>query len=140
MRVLIVVAVVLALAVTGCAGRAVIGAPVQAGEGPDAPGAEVVARGETLFRAGVEGAPPCSGCHQTREGGYGFSLGPNLAGVASRAAERVAGLSAAAYLEESILHPKNYVVGGFQVSMFAEYAAFLTPQEVEALVAYLLTL
>lgn len=97
-------------------------------------------RGERLFRVGVEGASPCLVCHVTSEGGAGFSLGPNLAGVGERAAGRVPGLSAEAYLTQSILAPESYVVPGFRVSMFDEYPAYLTPQDVADLVAYLLTL
>ncbi|MBN1963584.1 MAG: cytochrome c [Anaerolineae bacterium] len=104
------------------------------------PAAADPVRGETIFRAGTADAPPCSTCHQVSTDGMGFSLGPNLAGVAARAGARVDGMSTAQYLADSILHPEHYVVAGYHVSMFADYAAYLAPQDVADLVAYLLTL
>lgn len=97
-------------------------------------------RGEALFRAGVNDAPPCSACHLVVEGGTGFSLAPNLAGIATRAGGRIPSLTAEQYIEDSILHPQNYVVPGYHVSMYTEYATHLTPQDIADLVAYLMTL
>lgn len=97
-------------------------------------------RGEAIFRAGVSDAPPCSTCHLVRKGAAGFSLAPNLSGVAARAATRIDGMTAAAYIEDSILNPQNYVVPGYHVSMYTEYATYLSPQDIADLVAYLLTL
>ena len=129
---------IMALAVLGCArlDRLVARLAGQA----EAAAAGDPARGAAICRGGVEGAPPCVGCHLVRVGGAGFSLGPNLAGVGSRAAERVEGMSAAQYLEESILHPGSHVVAGYHVSMFADYADYLSPQDVADLIAYLLAL
>ena len=97
-------------------------------------------RGEMLFRAGVNDAPPCSACHLVAEGGTGFSLAPNLSGIATRAGGRIASLTAEQYIEDSILHPQNYVVPGYNVSMYTEYATHLSPQDLADLVAYLMTL
>ncbi len=97
-------------------------------------------RGEQIFRAGVAGAPPCSACHQVVEGNTGFSLAPNLSGIAARAAGRVTGMGARQYLEDSILHPQHHVVAGYHVSMFADYASYLSRQDLADLIAYLMTL
>lgn len=98
------------------------------------------ARGERLFREGVGGAPPCSACHLTAVGAPGFSLAPNLGGIAERAAGRIEGMTAQQYIEDSILHPTDLVIPGYHVSMFTDYADFLSPQDLADLVAYLLTL
>jgi mono/diheme cytochrome c family protein len=97
------------------------------------------ARGEQIFRTGVNGAPPCSACHQVTAGAVGFSLAPNLAGIAARAPERIATMTPEEYIEDSILHPAHYVVGGYHVSMFADYAAYLSPQDIADLTVYLMT-
>jgi mono/diheme cytochrome c family protein len=98
------------------------------------------AHGEQIFRTGVDGAPPCLTCHQVTQDGYGFSLAPNLSGIAERAPERIAGMSAEQYLMDSILYPEHHVVSGYHVSMFADYAAYLSQQDIADLIAYLLTL
>ncbi len=95
------------------------------------------ARGGEIFHHGSNDVPPCSSCHQTVLGATGFALGPNLADVNDRAAHRVAGLTAAAYLRQSILDPHAFVVPGFRDIMYAQYAEYLTPQAVNDLVAYL---
>ena len=98
-------------------------------------------RGAELFQIGAnDAAPPCATCHQVVSGGFGFTLGPNLEGIQTRAATRIAGMSAEQYIEDSILHPDHHVVPGFRVSMYANYADHLSAQAVADLVAYLMTL
>jgi len=68
-------------------------------------------------------------------------VGPSLAGVATRAQTRVPGLSAEAYLRQSILDPNAYVVEGFaEGQMLTNLGEILTPGQVDDLVAYLLAL
>ncbi len=68
-------------------------------------------------------------------------VGPSIVGVASRAAIRVAGVSADEYLRKSITAPSAFVVDGFDDGkMPTDWAAVLTAAEIDALVAYLLTL
>ncbi|MBZ0300940.1 MAG: cytochrome c [Anaerolineae bacterium] len=98
------------------------------------------ARGAEIFTHNQNEAPPCTTCHQVVKGGYGFSLGPNLENIADRAGSRIEGFSAEQYLEDSILQPAHYVVSGFHVSMYTEYAERLSAQDVADLVAYLMTL
>jgi cytochrome c2 len=96
-------------------------------------------RGTQLFREGIDDAPPCSACHQTVEGS-GLSLGPNLAGIASRASTRIHDIIAEDYLRASILEPGAYVVSGYRNIMYPDYAAHLSSQDVADLIAFLLTL
>ena len=67
-------------------------------------------------------------------------IGPSLAGIATRAANRMEGYDAPAYLEHSILFPKDYIVEGFTDTMPTNFGKDLTSEELDALVAYLMTL
>lgn len=67
-------------------------------------------------------------------------IGPSLAGIATRAASRVPGYDAQAYLETSILIPEDYLVDGFANTMPTNFGKELTSEEFTALVAYLMTL
>lgn len=78
----------------------------------------------------------CGSCHS-------FSpdtiiVGPSLAGVASRAGNRVAGQDAQTYLLTSILRPGDYLVEGFDNLMPGTFGKQLTGENIDALVAYLL--
>lgn len=97
-------------------------------------------RGAQIFMQGLADAPPCSTCHHTVTGQYGFSIGPNLAGVGERATTRVVGMTAVEYLRQSILEPRHYVVPGYRDMMYPDYSTHLTEADIEDLIAYLLTL
>jgi mono/diheme cytochrome c family protein len=99
-----------------------------------------LAAGEALFKQATIGAAPgCATCHSTEPGVV--IVGPSLAGVASRAGERVEGETAEQYLRNSILDPNAYVVEGFSPgTMYQNFADALSDQQVNDLVAYLLTL
>lgn len=90
-------------------------------------------RGQALFKTF------CSTCHAVR--GDRVVVGPSLDGVARRAATRIPGFTAEAYLEDSILNPDHYIVEGYVPgSMQQNFDRQLTSEEVNYLVAYLLTL
>ena len=91
--------------------------------------ADVSGNGIILF------AKNCTGCHST---GGKTVVGPGLAGVADRAATRVAGLSAEEYLEQSLRKPGAFVVDGFPMVM-PEWS-HLGNDSIDALVTYLQTL
>ena len=67
-------------------------------------------------------------------------IGPSLAGIATRAATRVEGYDAEAYIERSILVPYDYIVDGFTDTMPTNLSRELTSEELTAVVAYLMTL
>lgn len=98
------------------------------------------ANGDTLFhQATIGSAPGCVTCHSLEEGQV--LVGPSLHGIASRAGDRVEGQSAADYIHNSIVNPNAYVVEGFQEGlMYQNYAQDLTEEQINDLVAYLLTL
>ncbi len=88
-------------------------------------------RGQSLFTQNG-----CSACHTTT----GVKLvGPGLAGIYDRAAARVAGLSADAYIEQSIRQPGAFIVPEFPNVMLATFANLPAP-DLADLIAYLKTL
>lgn len=105
-------------------------------------------RGEELYRQeklGGGAAPGCISCHSLEPGEV--KVGPSHAEVGARA-ERVIddpnyngdATSAQEYLRESVIEPNAHVAEGFEPGvMFQDYAEVLTEQQVEDLVAFLLT-
>jgi len=68
-------------------------------------------------------------------------VGPSLAGIATRAAGRIPGMSAEEYIRQSILQPNAYVVPGFPSGVMPpDFSEILTPEQIDDLVAFLLTL
>jgi glucose/arabinose dehydrogenase len=98
---------------------------------------DLLALGETLFVNGANRAQACSVCHQLGDEDEA-ALGPQLRGRASALANRVEGLSAAEYVRQSILNPAAYLVEGYDNVMYPLYADQLSPDQVDALVAYVL--
>ena len=96
--------------------------------------------GKTLFnQAMIREAPGCVTCHSVEPDKV--VVGPSLAGVARRAGQRVPGKSASDYLSECITSPNAYVVEGFPSGvMYQKFEQVLAEDEINDLVAYLLTL
>ncbi len=101
----------------------------------------LIGMGRTLL--GSKGG--CLLCHKVSE--RGNTRGPDLRGVGARAALRKPGMSAEAYLVESLVNPGAYVVeefaaaGGVTIMPVATLPpAELSPTELKALVAYLQSL
>ena len=80
----------------------------------------------------------CGACHSIIEDT--IIVGPSLAGIASRAGERVEGEDARTYLYTSLLAPDRYLVDGFTNTMPLNFAKELTGEELDAVIAYLFTL
>jgi len=80
----------------------------------------------------------CARCHSLDEGKV--IVGPSLNGVASRAATRVDGLTAAEYFHLSITKPNAYLVDGFNDLMPSNLGQLLSEEEIEAVISYLFTL
>jgi mono/diheme cytochrome c family protein len=92
----------------------------------------VAAEGQTLFQQN------CASCHAVS--GDTIIVGPSLAGIVSRAATRVEGQSAAEYIQLSILRPGEYVVEGFSELMPTTFGTTLSGEQLDAIIAYLMTL
>lgn len=133
--ILFTILVILSLVLVACGG----------GDGDtsgESAGQDLVAQGEELYKGptiGSASSPGCVTCHSLEEGVT--LVGPSHAGVGARAGTLVAGMSAEEYLRESILEPNAHIVDGFSPGvMYQNYANELTTDEVDALVAYMLTL
>ena len=118
-----------------CATRLAVG-PIAPSPTATLDAASAAGRGQSLFTGTVA---RCSTCHALSADTV--IVGPSLAGVATRAADRVAGLSAEEYLYQSILDPDAFKAPGFEnTAMDPTLARTLTIEQVDDLVAYLLTL
>jgi nitric oxide reductase subunit C len=129
------------IVVSGVASRGLPGVEGQPGA------ADPVSRGKAVF----DGIGACASCHALTGGVV--LVGPPLAGVATRAGERVRASDyrgeardAVGYLRESVLAPSTHVVEPRYASpegaslMPGAYATLLTPEQVDDVVAYLTTL
>jgi mono/diheme cytochrome c family protein len=88
-------------------------------------------QGQTVFNL------RCAQCHATVPDTV--VIGPSLNGIASRAATRIDGYDAEAYIERSILVPNSYIVDGFPSTMPTNFGKELTSEELTAIVSYLMT-
>ena len=80
----------------------------------------------------------CAQCHALTP--ETIVIGPSLAGIADRASTRIEGSTAEEYIEDSILFPKDYIVEGFTDTMPTNFGKDLTSEELNGVVAYLMTL
>lgn len=96
---------------------------------PAQPLTEQEAQGQTVF------IQQCNACHSlvNPEGG----VGPSMVGIATTAQTRVAEQDAATYLRLSMTQPADYLVPEYDNVMPVRN---LSDEEIEAVVAYLLTL
>jgi nitric oxide reductase subunit C len=116
---------------------------------PDQPvSSDPVSQGDALFHQGDVG---CFACHSTAPGVN--MVGPSMAGLAERTEKTLespayggTARTVEEYVRESILTPSKYLVPGANYSsegtslMPAHFAESLQPAQVDALVAYLMTL
>lgn len=95
--------------------------------------------GKALFEKSALGSGAgCKTCHSLEPGVV--IIGPSLAEIGNLAGSRLQGKSAEAYLEESILNPDAYLVEGYPAGVMPKtYASHLTSEEVDSLVAFMLT-
>lgn len=94
------------------------------------------ATGQDLFSSSRVG---CGVCHSLTPDVE--LVGPSLAGVGLVAGDRISGTTAAEYLYESIVAPDSYVVDGYPAGQMLDiYEEELSEAEIDALVAYLLSL
>lgn len=138
---ILAVFVLLCLALAACGGGGG-GDEKESAQGSGEAAAGDAARGEELFKQstiGASAAPGCATCHSLEPG---LTLvGPSLADTGERAGSQVEGQSAEEYLRRSIVAPDEHVMEGFPAGvMYQKYGEDLSEQEIDDLVAYLLTL
>ena len=138
----IVIFLLLLLALTACGGQPAAPAQPTATAGDAAAGQALFAQPALVGKAG------CVTCHSLTPGRA--LVGPSLAGVASRAGRTVRGQSAEQYLRQSIVDTDAFLAKGCLAAdpeapcaphvMPKDWAEKLSAQQINDLVAYLLTL
>ncbi len=107
-----------------------------AAQEPETPGeptlAPQISEGKRLFTV------HCAACHAVEAGTV--IVGPSLFGVAGRAPERAADLTPQQYVEQSIMRPGDVLAPGFDDLMPANLGIRLSGEELDAIVAYVLSL
>jgi mono/diheme cytochrome c family protein len=91
-----------------------------------------LAQGKQLFSL------HCASCHAVESNTV--IVGPSLSGVADRADEREPQMTAHEYVERSILQPGAFVVPGFDNLMPENLGKRLDGEELDAIVAYVMSL
>lgn len=95
----------------------------------------LIETGRELYFDGVEGAPSCQSCHNNEQ------IAPLLDNIGQIAETRVPDSSAEEYLYISIIDPNRYIVEGYNANlMYNGYADTLEDDEIQAIIAYMLSL
>jgi cytochrome c oxidase subunit II len=107
------------------------------GGGAGGGGGQQLAQGKQLFTANG-----CGGCHTLADAGANGTVGPNLNNINSDATKYGKQLSESAvqYVTQSIVKPDQFTVPGFPKGVMpSTFGQQLTPQQIAALVKYLLS-
>ena len=91
-----------------------------------------LAQGQKVFQT------HCGACHSLQPDLT--IVGPSLHGIATHAADRVDGQDARTYIYTAVLNPSAYTVPGFAQLMPTTFGKTITGEDLDALVAYLLTM
>ncbi|MCH8094787.1 MAG: c-type cytochrome [Chloroflexi bacterium] len=96
--------------------------------------------GEEIFRTKLEDEPgrhACSECHSL---GAISPYAPPVSFIGKDAGGRVEGMSAEDYLRQSIIDPSAFIAEGYRDNIMPKvYGEILTEEEIDHLIAYLLT-
>jgi mono/diheme cytochrome c family protein len=99
-------------------------------------------RGREIFETGggVTVSGTCSRCHSL-DGSVGRGLydGPSIQGISEVASKRVPGMTAEEYLRQSIVDPSAYLVEDFNNFMPQHLREYLSEENINDLVAFMLT-
>lgn len=122
MRIRLLIPILLLLLLAGCAAEPPPPTPTLPPE---------LARGQRVFQI------HCASCHSLQ--GDLVIVGPSLAGIANRAETRIDGQDARTYLYTAILDPNAFTVPGFSQLMPTTFGKTISGEDLDALVAFLLT-
>ncbi len=108
------------------------------------PPADPVQLGKQILSSGTY---PCPTCHTLSSLGWTGNIGPHLDGIGSRAGSRIAGMSAADYIHDSVRNPTHFIVPGFSPLMpqFSDQSPppsgelYMPDSDLDAITAFLLT-
>ena len=96
--------------------------------------------GEDIFGTRLEDEPGRHACRECHSFGDASPFAPSVQVIKDNAGQRVEGMSAEEYLRESIVDPSAYVAEGeFDNLMPKVYGEILTEEEIDHLIAFLLT-
>jgi len=127
-KTMLLVSMILIASLVACGGEGGTGGEGSTGD---------AAAGETVYSQVA--SPACNTCHSLDPGVT--LVGPSLANIGADAGTRVEGMSAEEYLRESIVEPDAHIVEGFTPGIMpSTYNTQLSEQQINDLVAYLLTL
>lgn len=92
----------------------------------------------------ASGKYPCATCHTLAALGWTGNIGPHLDGVGTRAATRISGMDAAAYIHDSVRNPAHFIVPGFsalmpQFNADSSQPNYMPEADLQAIIAFLLT-
>ncbi len=121
--------------------------PPETGQAETPPNGGLVAMGQEIFMVAPPSVGPqalwCNTCHQI-EGLAAGLIGPDLTHIATDAGTRRPGMSAEQYIRESIANPEVFIPEGIERAtaglMTDAITSGLTDEQVDALVAFLMTL
>jgi cytochrome c oxidase subunit 2 len=80
----------------------------------------------------------CNACHALSSAGAVGAIGPKLDGIGTHAGSTVPGQSAEEYIRTAILQPAAHLATGFGDLMPKDYEQRMTPDDLDALVKFLL--
>jgi len=81
----------------------------------------------------------CGACHTLTAAGTTGTIGPVLDDLPKVAGTREPGVAAADYVEQSLVHPDDFIVPGFPPGLMPKnFSQRLTPDQIQRLVAFLL--
>lgn len=127
---------VCALAAVALLALAACGGGGEVESGPDVSDIGDPEVGREIYNTGGASRVPCMTCHSLD----GTELvGPSLQGISERAGERVEGVDAVDYLHKSIVAPSAYVVEGYEDVMNKNYGEQLSDEDIDNVIAFLMT-
>ena len=82
----------------------------------------------------------CNACHVLSDANAMGQIGPNLDGIGGWAGEMIPGQTAEEYLRNAIIKPNDFVPEGYAPNIMPQdYALRMPPEDVDALVQYMLS-